>query len=494
MKQIFRFAAVVAAIASFFSCQKVEGPDTQELKAPVVTVDPTEKITLSEDAKDAEALTISWTSVADDAEYTLNITPAKEADYSEAWKKTTTETSVKFTTEELQQLLIGLGYAQGELATVKAMVEAKSGELTSASADARVQCVLYAHIVDLNVPVVTLSSTAVVLDEATKNEVALTATWTDASVEEVYVDYTFEWTLATDTGFASASKVATEGREFTATGAELHYALIDLGYKAGETVNLICRVKAEPAVAGIEAVTSEVVAFSVKLFEKAKNENIPNKISIVGNAVANGWDYYSGRDEEGNKIYIPEATFTNLEEKGKFEWTGTILNIDTFKFLFDGSWGKGMRPGEGDYYWADIAYAPDMGDDDYFRLLVPGQWKIVLDVYNVSAELTLIETSLETISISMGETEVTIPVKDKTKAIFEGTVNLTAGQDFMVYTASDHSRSFSCHPSSAQDGTSWKLFERRESDQSNLHFRVLDSGDYTLTVDLINRTMTATAL
>ena len=109
MKQIFRFAAVVAAIASFFSCQKVEGPDTQELKAPVVTVDPTEKITLSEDAKDAEALTISWTSVADDAEYTLNITPAKEADYSKAWKKTTTETSVKFTTEELQQLLIGLG-------------------------------------------------------------------------------------------------------------------------------------------------------------------------------------------------------------------------------------------------------------------------------------------------------------------------------------------------------------------------------------------------
>ena len=114
MKKFFRFAAIVAAIASIFSCQKEEGPETPELKAPAVTVDPTGKITLSEDAKDADALTISWTSVADDAEYTLNITKASEADYSKAWKKTTKETSVKFTTEELQQVMLGLGYAQGD--------------------------------------------------------------------------------------------------------------------------------------------------------------------------------------------------------------------------------------------------------------------------------------------------------------------------------------------------------------------------------------------
>ena len=113
MKQIFRFAAIIAAVAGIFACQKEEGPDTEkELKAPSVTVDPTGKIILAEDAKTADALTISWTAVADDAEYTLNITKANEADYSKAWTKTTNETSVKFTTEELQQVLLGFGYTE----------------------------------------------------------------------------------------------------------------------------------------------------------------------------------------------------------------------------------------------------------------------------------------------------------------------------------------------------------------------------------------------
>lgn len=493
MKQIFRFAAVVAAIASFFSCQKVEGPDTQELKAPVVTVDPTGKITLSEDAKDAEALTISWTSVADDAEYTLNITPAKEADYSKAWKKTTTETSVKFTTEELQQLLIGLGYAQGDLATVKAMVEAKSGELTSASADARIQCALYAKAVVLTAPVITLNSTEVVLTEAAKDEAAITATWTDAvpAGEDVYVDYSFEWTLATDTDFAAATKVAAEEREFSVTANDLQYTFYSLGFKAGETVNLLCRVKAEPAVASIEPVTSEVVPFSVKLWEKPKNTNIPENVYIVGEAktVAWGWSM------------TPEATFTCTDrENGIFEWTGEILSINTFQFLFDG-WNIGITPGQGEFYWTDMKYAnPLKGDRDYQRLLVPGTWKFVINTVDITVDLTLIETSLEyaTVVLYAGEESIQtqIPVKDKTKAIFEGPINLTAGTDFVVYTDVDNkNRGFACHPSSPQAGTSWKSLEFREEAENNakIPFQVLDSGDYIITMDLLNHTMSIVA-
>lgn len=493
MKQIFRFAAVVAAIASFFACQEKEGPDTPELKAPTVTVDPTGKIALSEDAKDADALTISWTSVAADAEYTLNITPAKEADYSKAWKKTTNETSVKFTTEELQQVLLGLGYAQGDLATVKAMVQATSGDLTSTSADARIQCTLYAKSVALSAPVITLNSTEVVLTEAAKDETALTATWTDAvpAGEDVYVDYTFEWTLATDTDFAAASKVATEEREFSATANDLQYAFYGLGFKAGETVNLLCRVKAEPAVASIEAVTSETVAFSIKLWEKEKNTNIPTSLCVVGNAVSWGWNNGS-----------PDGMFTCTDATlGIFEWTGVINNIDTFQFLLDCNWNIGITPGEGEYYWTDMKYAnPLKGDRDYQRLLVPGTWNFVINTTDITVDLTLIETSLEYVTVVLyaGEEsiETQIPVKDKTKATFEGPINLIAATDFVVYTDVDNkNRGFACHPSSPQAGTSWKSLEFREEPENNAKtpFQVLDSGDYLMTMDLINHTMSIVA-
>lgn len=494
MKKFFRFAAIVAAIASIFSCQKEEGPETPELKAPAVTVDPTGKITLSEDAKDADALTISWTSVADDAEYTLNITKASEADYSKAWKKTTKETSVKFTTEELQQVMLGLGYAQGDLATVKVMVQAVSGDLTSTSADTRVQCVLYAKSVALTAPVVTLSATEVVLTEAAKDETALTATWTDAvpAGEDLYVDYTFEWTLATDTDFASASKVTTETREFSVVANDLQYAFYGLGFKAGETVNLLCRVKAEPAVASVEPVVSEAVAFSVKLWEKPKNENIPENVYIVGEEKVVGWHW----------SMVPELTFTCTDrENGIFEWTGDILTIDTFQILFDG-WNIGITPGEGEYYWTDMKYAnPLKGDRDYQRLLVPGKWNFVINTVDITVDLTLIETSLEYVTVVLyaGEEaiETQIPVKDKAKAIFEGPINLTAATDFVVYPDVDNkNRGFACHPSSPQAGTSWKTLEFREEPENNakIPFQVLDAGDYTITMDLLNHTMSVVAL
>ena len=490
MKKFFRFAAIVAAIASIFSCQKEEGPDTPGLKAPAVTVDPTGKITLSEDAKDADALTISWTSVADDAEYTLNITKASEADYSKAWKKTTKETSVKFTTEELQQVMLGFGYAQGDLATVKVMVQAVSGDLTSTSADARVQCVLYAHLVNLNTPVVTLSSTAVTLTEAEKDNAAVTATWTDASVEEVYVDYIFEWTLATDTDFAQSAKMTvSEALEYALTGSTLQYALIDKGYKAGETAELICRVTAEPAVGSIEPVTSEAVAFSVTLYERPKNTDAENitSITLLGEGSEYGWNMNEDAkfESKGGNVFEKTALITKKEGKD-----------NTIKFYVNENWHWGFKPGTGDYYWNDITYVPAPGllDNDYFRILVDGTWKFVIDTYNVTIECTLIETSLEGVTLVMGETEMTVPVKDKTKATFEGTVNLEAGQDFMLYTSTDHSRSFSCHPSTPQEGTSWKLFERREADESNLHFKVANSGEYTVSIDLLNHTMSVVAL
>ena len=492
MKQIFRFAAVVAAVVGIFACQKEEGPGTKELKAPVVTVDPTGKIVLSEDARDADALTVSWTSVADDAEYTLNITPAKEADYSKAWKKTTNETSLKFTTEELQQLFIGLGYAEGDNATVKLMVQAKSGELSSTSADARVQCVLYAKTVELNVPVITLNSTEITLTEAEKDNAALTATWTDASVDGVYVDYTFEVALAEDTGFANSLKASVEELTYSITGNTLQYTFYDLGYKAGTTVDLICRVKAEPAVGSIEPVTSEIVEFSVTMWEKPKNENIATSLCVVGNAVDWSWD--NGAEA---------GQFTCIDEtKGIFEWTGKINNIDTFQFLLNCSWSIGLTPGQGDYYWTDMKYAnPLQGDRDYQRLLVPGQWHFVINTYDVEVELDLIETSLEFVTVVLysGEEAIKtqIPVKDKTKATFEGPINLLAGTDFVIYTDdNDHNRGFACHPSSAQAGTSWKTSEFREvnENEAKIPFQVLDAGDYTMSIDLLNHTMSITAI
>ena len=490
MKQIFRFAAIIAAVAGIFACQKEEGPDTEkELKAPSVTVDPTGKIILAEDAKTADALTISWTAVADDAEYTLNITKANEADYSKAWTKTTNETSVKFTTEELQQVLLGFGYSEGDNATVKAMVQAKSGELSSTSSDTRIQCVLYAKTIELNIPVLTLNATEITLAEASKDAAALTVTWTDASVEEVYVDYTVEITLATDTEFADAMVIPVEDAlTYSITGNDLQHALYDLGYKAGETVNLACRVNGESISGNIEPVVSETVAFAVTLWAKPKNENIPTRGVITGDAFSWGWVVDAGS--------AGELTCTDAEN-GIFEWTGAIPTVSkTFKFLFDGSWKLGFINGKGDYFWTDVTWG-NAGDLDYFRIMCPGTWKFVLDTYNVTIDRTLIETSLEYVTVAIysdkDEQRINIPVKDKTKAIFEGPITIPAGCDFCVFPdINDQNRGFACHNSSPQVGTSWKMSAFREVDENNAKtpFQVPDNGEFTMTVDLINLTLT----
>ncbi|MBQ6082434.1 MAG: SusE domain-containing protein [Bacteroidales bacterium] len=483
-------ATLVVAALSLTGCKKPT-PDPS-LPAAKLTVTPSGKIVLNESTKGETAVTLDWDSVADDATYTAYMAKAKAEDLSSAFSKTASGTSLTLTGDDLQNALLGMGFTPGSNAAMKFVVVAKSGTLTSNSNEVTSNIVLYTHIVELNSPVITTSATSVTLSADTKEDEALSISWSDASVEDVYVEYTLA--VATDNSFENAELFATgTDRNVSLTGAELQSMLKDMGFKEGETASLFCRVAAEPADGAIESVTSDTKSVSVKLYEKPKYTGaIPTRMNLIGNGTEAQWDMNA---ECGYMTCVDEA-------KGIFEWTGNIINsTGTFEIYFDGSWNRGFRQGFGEFYWDDVTIPDTRVDNDYFRFLIPGKYYVKASAYDQTIEWELLEASISEIYVdgaaAAGEGEefgvLPVPVKDA-KGIFEGVVRLTAGKDFhIITTTSDGARGYYCHPSSKNSGTSWKLIECRESGEQSGMFQVPDTGDYLITIDAIKHTMTAVA-
>ena len=488
---LFVTTLAVAALA-LTGCNKPT-PDPS-LPSAKLTVSPSGKIVLNESTKGETAVTLSWDSVADDATYTVYMAKAKAEDLSGAFSKAASGTSLILTGDDLQNALLGMSFTPGANAAVKFVVVAKAGTLSSTSNEVTSSIVLYTHIVELNKPDVTTSATSVTLSSDTKEEEALSISWTDASVEDVYVEYTLALAEASDASFENAELFATgTERSVSFTGADLQSLLKGLGYKEGESASLICRVAAEPADGAIESVTSDTKTISVKLFEKPKYTGaIPTRMNLIGNGTEAQWDMNA---ECGYMTCIDE-------EKGIFEWTGNIINsTGTFEIYFNGSWNAGFRQGFGEFYWDDVTIPEKRIDNDYFRFLIPGKYYIKASAYDQTIEWELLEASISEIYVdgaaAAGEGEefgvLPVPVKDA-KGIFEGVVRLTAGKDFhIITTTSDGARGYYCHPSSKNSGTSWKLIECRESGEQSGMFQVPDTGDYLITIDVIKHTMTAVA-
>lgn len=484
MEKYFNFFAVMAiATFSLVSCDK---ESRSSFSSPEITVNPSGKIILDEAKKTETALTVSWTAVSENAGYIFYMTSAKSQDISEgAFKKDTEQTSVTFTGEELQEALIGLGFKPGTNASVRFVVQASYGSESSESA-ANASIVLYTHTVILKVPGLALTSENIVLSEDAKADEALKISWTDASVEEIYVEYTLSVTKAEDKSFVNAvSYDVADAFEKSFTGNELQFLLRDMGFNPGETASVICRVEAVPSDGTVESVVSEPKSFSVKLFEKPKNTDIPASVTVLGDGTEFGWNM----DAADAQLTCTDAV------NGIF--TGEInLTTDTFKFYFDKKWNKGPKPGEGDYYWSDITIPETLGDNDYFRVLLPGRYSFVLNASDVTIECRLVEASVDEVRLHgqaiTGTDEsgdATITAKDKSKGIYEGVVNLVAGKTFSVIPGKD--RGYYCHPSSKSVGTSWKIVEDREKTKEFEEMGVADSGEYKVTIDFVNHTMTA---
>lgn len=488
MKFFYHFATTALAILSVVACSEKE--QTAALPSPEISLNPKGKIVLDETKKDETALTISWKSVADDAKYEFCMSSAKAGVQGEATTKQTMETSVSYTVEELQNMLLKMGFNVGTNAAVKFTVKASSGDRVS-EATANGNIVLYTHIVRLKTPEISLKPESVELTEEGKDSDALEITWTDASVEEAYVEYTLSITKADDNSFENAVKFDLAdalGKKFI--GNDLQSIMRGFGYKPGETASAICRVEAIPTDATIETVVSETKTFSVKLYERAKNTDIPEKVTVLGDATEFKWDM----NAEGAQLTCIDP------DKGIFSCE-INLTTDTFKFYFNQKWTKGPKPGVGDYYWSDITIPESLGDNDYFRVLLPGKYRFVVNTSDVTIECTLLQATPDEVyvhgkAVSETDESADVPLRavDKAKGIYEGVVNLKAGASFCVTAAAKKDRAYYCHPSSKPVGLSWKITEDREKEHLYSEMQVADGGEYKLTVDFLNHTLVALAV
>lgn len=486
MRKYISCAAIFAAAMTLFSaCQQKMENNLPEAK---LSFSPTGKIILSEDTSSDVALTVSWNSVGDGANYTLSMAAANNA--SDALKKETAETSVSYTGEELQQALIGFGFNPGTNASLKFTLEAtKDGNTATTSANVNV--VLYTHVVHLAVPVITLSSANLTLSAEDKDAEALKISWTDASVEDAYVEYNLCIAKADDAAFANPLEYATaDAREKSFTNNDLQFALRGTGFNPGDEASLICRVEAYPSDGTIEAVVSETVSLAVTLYPRTLNTDIPESVTLLGDGTEFKWEM----NAEAAQLTLTDA------EKGIFEIDAKILSSKgTFKFFFNKNWNKGFKPGTGDYYWEDVTIPETLGDLDYFRLLIPGKYHFVCNTSEVSIQWTLLESSTEAIYVhgpavaQEGEESGDVAISATSEqGIFSGVVTLAAGQEFVIIPdTTDSDRGYFCHPTSSSEGLSWRLAEDREKSKEYEKFKVSDSGEYKITVNVSNHTMTA---
>ena len=484
MKKIKMSAIFATVLCTLVACGEKNGPTTEPA---TLSFTPSGKIVLTEDAKDQTALTVSWNSVGTGVNYTLFMLPANSNDKANALKKETAETSVSYTGEELQTALLGFGYNPGTNVSVKFVLSSGADE-----SSANVNVVLYTHVVTLAIPEITLSSAAVELDDAEKDNEALKVSWTDASVEDAYVEYTLRIAKADDASFSNALVYdAKDALEYSFTVNDLFFALRGIDYKPGETASLIVRVDADPADGTIESVKSETAALTVKLYEKAKNADIPSGVTLLGDGTDYGWDMNAADAQ----LELTDAA------NGIFECDANINSVrGTFKFYFDKNWNKGFKPGTGDYYWEDVTIPERLGDNDYFRMLIPGKYHFVLNTTEVSISYTLLESFINEVYVhgpaaaeegsESGDAAIVATGKDT--GIFSGTVKLTAGKNFRISSdPSDAGRGYFCHSSSTPLGTSWKVSEDREKTGEYAEFSVADTGEYVITLNTVTHTLTA---
>lgn len=477
---------VAGMVAVLSSCTK-----EQVVGTPVLKIDPANQIALSEETRAQVALTASWESVSSTASYTLYLAPSNGKKGVHYTISAGSATSVSITGEELQKALYYCGFDQGSSTTVDFFVEAQDGNAFSKSETVSLRVILYTHVVVLNTPVLTISPAEAVLDLNKPDSKAIEVKWTDASAEGAVVEYTLgigiQGSEDAALSFPMEDKLA-----FSMTNAELQDKLMQAGFQYGEEAALFAVVYAEATDGTIAPVESEPVNFKVTLSKKPRNPNIPGSVCIVGDATGAGWD----NKAEGYQ-------FTCLdEEKGIFYLKTEITNLKTFKFLADGSWNKGFtHNADINKYW-DIVYKNgDLGDNDYFRILVPGIYEFTINSEELSIDVKLVEAKIDKIYVVGSgvvaapdwsfKDEGTLKLVDPATGIYEETLELTPA-DIKFYPEKDSWNYCYVVPERVTLGeTPAKVYEQREPNQYPNMFTVAEAGIYKVTLDTQNLTIKA---
>lgn len=185
-----------------------------------------------------------------------------------------------------------------------------------------------------------------------------------------------------------------------------------------------------------------------------------------------------------------------FEDKGNgiYEWTGSINdNGGTFKVLFNGGWSYGFRHGTNDYYWEDVQFVSDIGDNDYGVVLAKGVYKLTVDINKGTLSREIIQGESTTIKITECKnwSSVELPSINESNTLFQGNVSFTAEDGFIV-AMGDGNRNWVRNTRDAASGTRWKMSERRakEDENESYWFYAPETRSYKVTVDIQNNLLT----
>lgn len=225
----------------------------------------------------------------------------------------------------------------------------------------------------LQAPVVKSSTSSVVISELNDKEL-IKFEWTSAS-SSASVQYSFQITQSTDTGFASGVSINMgdkTSKSYTANEISALMKELSIPEKTSE-FTLIARVRATAA--GLTAVNSENVTVKFAMDLPAY---IPKTLFIVGNATDFSW----------NRNDLEKQGLTK-GENGIFTWTGNLYKTDTdgFKFLEPES-GEFIpcyvRDAEAKDYWTLRLNTTYDDPDIKFQVEEDGIYNLTLDVIKLT--------------------------------------------------------------------------------------------------------------
>lgn len=245
---------------------------------------------------------------------------------------------------------------------------------------------------ELTKPVLTFSSTAVVLDEDKGNETALSISWTAATKDVVDVDYKLIINLEGEDIYKGVVIERGDTLTYNLTNDEFNNMMLsDFGANVGETVKLNVIVSADDKKEKYKSAVSETTSITVKA-------QVPAKLYLLGGAFDDAWDFSTA----------PEFTQT---ESGKYVAEGISLDFGLpeegrgFKiFLKNGSW--------------EPFFGQDTGSDKFgdMKLITTGDSQFYPLEFDYADGIYTIEVNINTMKLTMTKTgDLAI---DYSKAVF----------------------------------------------------------------------------
>ena len=220
----------------------------------------------------------------------------------------------------------------------------------------------------LTAPTLAVTPTSVVVAPESE-EVALTFSWNDVTVEGITPVYAFQVTKKGDNDFASGTAFDCASAEKKFNHAELASLAQEIGASLDEGFSLIARVRVTAKDnKDIAAVLSNVVEVAV-----SKEQYPITNLYPIGNGTPYGWSQ--------------DKTVAMEKSGSTFTWTGHLYANAEFKFLLqnDGNWWPGIVNKTDDPY----NYEPVIGfgdaDDKKFKVDKEGKYTITIDASNTNA-------------------------------------------------------------------------------------------------------------